>query len=509
MERNFMTTLQDTFNTIWAYVPSLVGALAILVIGWIAAGIIARLVRTGVEKTGLVGRVSRLGTDISAEDEKAFEEWIGRGVFLILMLFVLVGFFQVLGLSEISRPLNSFLNEVFQYLPRLIGPVILILIAWIVAKLLRMLVVRGIGATRLQERLQADTDLGGEGSGTLAATAGEAVYWLTFLVFLPAILSSLELEGLLGPVRVVVDELLGYLPNLLAAALILFIGWFAARILRKIVANLLAAIGTDGLSERIGLRAVLGDQTLSGLIALIVYVVILIPVIIAALNALELNAITQPASLMLNKILAALPNLFAGALILVVSYVVAKLVSSLVAGLLAGFGFDTLPQRLGLGGAVTSGGRTPSEIAGFVLLVAIMLFATVEALDLIGFSAVADLVSQFLVFTGHIIVGLFIFGLGLYLAQLAAKLIKDSSLPNADLLATLARIAIIVLALAMGLGEMGLGDEIVGLAFGLTLGAIAVALAIAFGLGGRDAAARIVAKWTDGTPSTGGRPRED
>ena len=105
-------------------------------------------------------------------------------------------------------------------------------------------------------------------------------------------------------------------------------------------------------------------------------------------------------------------------------------------------------------------------------------------------------------FAGDIGIGLFIIGLGLYLANLAAQLVKDTGLPNSDLLAMLARTAIIILALAMGLREMGLGDEIVGLAFGLTLGAIAVALAIAFGLGGRDAAARIVERWSARAPDT-------
>ncbi len=509
MEQKVMTTLQDTLSTIWAYVPSLIGALAVLVIGWIVAGLLARGVRVGVEKTGLVSRVSKLVTDIDAEDEKTFEEWIGKSVFIIVMLFVLVAFFQVLGLNEITRPLTGFLNEIFQYLPRLIGPVVLVLIAWIVAKLLRLAVLRAMAATKLEERVETDAGLAGEKRLTLAQSAGDAVYWLTFLVFLPAILSSLHLEGLLGPVRVVVDELLGYLPNLFAAGLILFIGWLAARILRKIVANLLAAIGTDRLSERVGLKAALGERTLSDLIGLIVYVIILVPVVIAALNAMELNAITQPASLMLNKILAALPNLFAGGLILVVAYVVAKLVSGLAAGVLAGIGFDTLPARLGLQTGETPPGRTPSEIAGFLILIAIMLFATVEALDLIGFASVADLVTEFLGFAGHIGVGLFIIGLGLYLANLAAQLVRDASLPNADLLALLARVAIIVLALAMGLGEMGLGAEIVGLAFGLTLGAIAVALAIAFGLGGREAAARIVAKWSSGAPETPRRRTEE
>ena len=87
MEQKVITTLQDTLSTIWAYVPSLIGALAVLVIGWIVAGLLARGVRIGVEKTGLVSRVSKLVTDIDAEDEKTFEEWIGKSVFIIVMLF--------------------------------------------------------------------------------------------------------------------------------------------------------------------------------------------------------------------------------------------------------------------------------------------------------------------------------------------------------------------------------------------------------------------------------------
>ena len=501
-----MSTLQDTLSTIWSYVPSLIGALAILAIGWIVAKLLSRGVRTGVAKLGIVGRISKLDSKIDAEDEKNLEKWIGRGVFIIVMLFVLVAFFQVLGLNEITRPITGFLDAIFRYLPRLIGPIVLVLIAWVVAKLLRMAVLKAMAATKLEERVETDAEPGGEKRLTLAESAGDAVYWLTFLVFLPAILGSLDLEGLLGPVQGMVDKLLGYFPNLFAAGLILFVGWLVAKILRKVVTNLLASIGTDRLSERVGLRSALGDKTLSDLIGLIVYVIILIPVLIAALNAMELDAITQPASLMLNKILAALPNLFAGSLILVVAYVVGKLVAGLTQSVLSGIGFDNLPSRLGLQSEAASEGRSPSEIAGFVVLIAIMLFAVVEALDLIGFASVANLVSEFLGFAGHVVIGLFIIGLGLYLANLAAELVKQSSFPNASILAVLARVAIIILAIAMGLGEMGLGDEIVGLAFGLTLGAIAVALAIAFGLGGRDTAAQIVAKWSAGMSGT--RPKD-
>jgi len=509
MEQKVITTVQNTASMIWSYVPNLVGALAILVVGWIVAGWLARLVRVGLEKTGLVRRLSKIVTDVDTEDAMTVEKWIGKSIFFILMLFVLIGFFQVLGLNQITQPISGFLNEIFVYLPRLIGPIVLVVIAWVVAKFLRIAVRKGMASTKLDERVQKDAEYTDDKKMSLSNTAGEAVYWLTFLVFLPAILGSLELGGLLGPVRGLVDKLLNYLPNLFAAGLVLFVGWLVAKVVRKIVTNLLASVGADRLSERVGLHGALGKQNLSGLIGLIVYIFILIPVIVATLNAMRLEAITQPASQMLNKILAVIPNLFAGGLVLVIAYVVAKIAAGLVSGLLAGVGFDSLPHRLGLPSKEVAKGRSASEVAGLVLIVAIMMFATIEAFSLIGFTAAANLVAEFLVFSSHVLLGLLIIGLGLFLAKFVAEVIKDTGLPNGTVLATIARVSILVFASAMGLGEMGLADDIIVLAFGLTLGAIAVALAIAFGLGGRDAAAQITSKWSGGSVSRRSKPQKD
>ena len=73
-----------------------------------------------------------------AVDAAALEKWSGRGVYTLVMLLVLVGFFQILGLTQISQPIIRFLNEVFEYAPRLIGPALLVVSAWIVARLLRV-----------------------------------------------------------------------------------------------------------------------------------------------------------------------------------------------------------------------------------------------------------------------------------------------------------------------------------------------------------------------------------
>ncbi len=134
------------------------------------------------------------------------------------------------------------------------------------------------------------------------------------------------------------NQILRFLPSLFAAGLILGVGWFLARIVQRIVTNLLVAIRADRLSDRVGLAPVLGTQRLSGVLGLVVYILILIPVLTAALNALALEAITRPASNMLNMILEAIPAIFAAMLLVSLAYMVGRVVSGLIANLLSGVG---------------------------------------------------------------------------------------------------------------------------------------------------------------------------
>jgi len=135
-------------------------------------------------------------------------------------------------------------------------------------------------------------------------------------------------------------------------------------------------------------------------------------------------------------------------------------------------------------------------VAGSLTLAAIMLFAAIEAAGLLEFTQLQVLLTQFVELAGRILLGLAIFGVGLYVANLAARVIASSTVANARLLATIARVAILVLVGAMALRQMGLANEIINLAFGLTLGALAAAAAIAFGIGARDVAGRQVEEWT-------------
>jgi hypothetical protein len=107
----------------------------------------------------------------------------------------------------------------------------------------------------------------------------------------------------------------------------------------------------------------------------------------------------------------------------------------------------------------------------------------------------AGLTKDFVAWGGHVLLGLVIFGFGLLLANWVAGVVRASDSPQAPLMSLAARVAILFLAGAMALRQMELANDIVNLAFGLAIGAVAIAVALAFGLGGRDTAARLLNDW--------------
>lgn len=474
------------------YLANAVAAIVVLVVGWVLAVLISALVRGGVRRCKSAPWLTQWLTDDEGRDMADIGKTIGRGTFYLIMIFVLVAFFQTLGLSVVTEPLTAFLNQIFEYAPHLIAATILLFVAWVVASVLRFIVRKVLTTTKIDQHMSHHAGLVAGDGLPLTKTLSEATYWLTFLLFLPALLDALEIPGLLSPVQDMVAPVLGFLPNLLAATIIFLVGWFIARIVRRLTVNLSQTVGANQLSDRVGFTTMIGNNKLSDALGMAVYILILIPVIIGALNALQIRAVTEPASEMLNRILGTLPGIFSACLVVGIAYVVARVVSDLTCNMLMAIGFDGLPKRLGFARNTPQGGRTPSQIAGSVVMVAIVLFAVMQAMPMLGFDLMANMVSQFLYFGARILLGLVIFGFGLYFAKLVSDLVSDSSIQNASSLATVARVAILILAGAMGLQQTGLAQEIVNIAFAVAAGALAVAAAIAFGMGGREAAKTVI-----------------
>jgi TRAP-type mannitol/chloroaromatic compound transport system permease small subunit len=489
--------IQEFIQTLWSYLPSALGALGVLLGGWLVALIGSAIACRVLRRTTIDDRIASLiwGDEEVEAGRVDVERWAGKAVYYLIMLFVVVAFLQALNLTIVAEPINQLLNQVLSYLPLLLGAGVLLLVAWVAARALKFVVVRLLRTAKLDERLSSQADLEEPDQFEISTTLGNVIYWLVFLLFLPAVLGALGLEGLLDPVQGMVDEILGVLPNILGAGLILVVGWLASRIVRQITTNLLAGIGVDRLGEQTGIVAALGGQRLSRVIGTVVYVLILIPIVISALNALQIDAVSEPASQMLGTILNALPAIFGAVLLIGIAYFVAKLVGAFVTNVLTGIGFDKVLSWIGVGGEIAEGRRTPSEIVGYLAIVGIMFFAVIEAANMLGFTILAELVSEFLVAASGVLLGLVIFGLGLYLAGLAENVIRDAGGSQAHVLAPSARVAIIVFSGALGLRQVGIAEDIVNLTFGIVLGAIAVAAALAFGLGARDIAARELERW--------------
>jgi len=489
--------LQQLSGSVGGMTGNLIMALVILVGGWLASLIAAAIARGLFNRTGLNQRLSGWSSDDATPVDVG--RWVGRVVFWIIFLLVLVAFFDRLQLTAVTQPLNALLNQVFAFTPQVLGAAILLFIAWIIATVVRFALNRLFEATKLDERLTSQAGLGEapDQQVSLSETLVNVVYWFIFLLFLPAILGALNMQGLLEPVQGMLDKVLAILPNILGAGLILLIGWFIARIVRQVVTGLLAAAGVDRFGERVGLSTTSGERSISTIIGTIVYALILIPAVIAALNALQIAAISDPATEMLTTLLVAVPSIFGAAVILGIAYFVGRLVADLVANVLTGVGFNKVLNWLGFGSELAKGQRTPSEVVGYLVLVVIMLFSAIEAANLLNFSIVADLLAQFISFVSQVALAVVVFGLGLYFANLARTVIMAAGGEQSNLLAQGARLAIIIFAAALALRQTGIADDIVNLTFGLLLGALAVAAAIAFGIGGRDVAARMVNRWSE------------
>lgn len=481
-----MTAIQDFFTQpLGSTILNLLIALLILFVGYIVARILGSITRGLLNRTRLDNRLTEWLSEPDQPREFNIENIVGSVVFWLVMLFVLVGFFNQLNLSGLAGPIQSFLNNfTTQYLPSLIGAGVLLFVAWLVATALRFLVIKGGALFKVDERLTNYAALKEDEQVSFTQTLGTAIYWFTLLLFIPSVLNSLGISQIAESFNVIFAQIFAYIPNILGAGVIVLIGWFIARMVRQVVEGLLKAIGTDQAGQRVGLSE---ERSLSEIVGLILYISIFVVAIIAALDALDIPAITGPATEMLSIFINAVPNLIGAVLILVLAYYVGRLIANLIRDLLAGIGLDAVPGKLGI---TWSGKTTLSQWIGYLILVAIMLFAVVSATEMLGSEALTSLLNAFISFFWKVVLAVVILAVGLYFANLAYGAVMKTGMGNANFIGRLAQVAIAVFAGAVALREVGVANEIINLAFGITLAAIALGFALSLGLGTQKIAER-------------------
>lgn len=315
---------------------------------------------------------------------------------------------------------------------------------------------------------------------------GRIVSLLIWLLGLVAILNVLNLGSVTGPMETMLNNAMGFIPNIIGAGLILFIGHMLARIAKELVETILSTVDFDRWANRGGIDQITGNSTISRTIGTIVYILIIIPVIIAALQALQIEAISNPLVAMLTRILDAVPAIIGASLVLGIGYVIARWVAAMTQEVIAGLGAD---QSIGALGLLPANVQL-SAVVSKVVMVTVLLVAAIAATRLLDFPELTAVVDEVLRLGGAIVFGGVIIAAGFLIANFLATLISGA---GGDSLGTrLVRYATILLFSAMGLKYMGIADSIIEMAFGALVIGGAAAAAIAFGLGGRDAAARVL-----------------
>lgn len=386
-------------------------------------------------------------------------------------------------MERLSGVLGPLAGSLGPFAPKVIGALVMVLVAWLVSRLVRAAITRLCGQRGLDEKLQSP------GFSVMLANVGVGLVWLFTL---PGLLQTLELKGLLDPVNVMMSRIMGFVPNLVGTVVVFGIGFLAARIVRQIVAGMLRAAGSEKLAVRMGLATSLGEGGLSGLLGSLVFAFIMLPVLAASLEPLGLDAVTRPVSNLLDTVIALIPKVTAATIILAVAALVGRAVAGIVTGVLSGMGFNAVSQHLGLGTTSRPGARTPAELAGSVAMFAIVIVAVMQACEVLGFAILTTLVVNLgAVLAGVAVAGVVMLG-GLWLSNWVAGLIRAGSAANAPALASLVRGAILFFTAALALRQAGLPGDIVGIAFGSVVGAIAVGAAVAVGVGGRHVAGKLL-----------------
>ena len=213
------------------------------------------------------------------------------------------------------------------------------------------------------------------------------------------------------------------------------------------------------------------------------------------------EALMTSVSAALAMFMGAIPRVIGFLAILVIGWIIAGLLASAVSAILRTVKFNDLAQRSGFTGFVRSMGVN-QDASGFLANIAkwfVRLIVLVVAFDALGLPAVSQVLQQLLLWLPNLVVALVILVLAGLAANALSSLVRGATAQagfgNPDLLANIARFAILAFAVVVAVNQLGIATTLVNTLFMGTVGALALALGLAFGLGGRDTAAQIVSNW--------------
>lgn len=383
---------------------------------------------------------------------------------------------------DFAQIFENLLNTVGSQLPGVLGAVLVLIIGWMLAGIISRLVYRLLKKTKWDDKLMNKAQLDIDSNKLIS----KLVYYLLMIIVLMVVLEMMGVSNVLDPLKNMVGDFTGFFAqNLLPAGIIAFAGY----ILAKIVSSLIQFSGSflNKVADKIGM---VRTGQLINILSQIVFISIFGMMLIAALDTLGIEAISIPAKGMIEEFISAIPRIILCGVIIGAFYLGGKYFSDVLKNLLLSINTDEMAGKLHLGSII--GERSLSNIIANVLFAFVVLFGVITGVEKLEFESLTNILNIILGMTSKILFGLIILTLGNFISLTVYNIINKGE--NNQLVANIARYASLFLFIFLGLSEMGVGKEIVNLGFGLTLGAVAVVVALAYGLGGREAAGKHMAE---------------
>jgi hypothetical protein len=492
----------------------------LFIAGWIVAKILAWAVFRILCKTDLDNKLAdKLGFKLLLEDRKtkpaenALERGVATTVFYLAMALVVVGVLDYAGLEQAAGPIQGFVDTVIQALP-LIGKAILILVvAWIAASILRKVVTKALNIAKVDKQFAAldkPEEVGDAGESISAKpfsnTAGTVIFWLVMSLGIAGAFDALQIEAISAPLSNAINTLIGLLPVIGIAAVIGVGGYVLAKIARTLVTRALQGLGFDNLITKLKLDGLFGGTTPSKVVGWVVMAFIVIQTTIAAFDRVGLDTLSAPMTDMMAQFWQLLPAMLVSVVFIVIGVFVGRLLRGIVQRALEGVGFDRLMDRIGFGKIAERDDdlAKPSGLVGFIVQITIVLLAIVQGFNNLGLEAWANYLDAFLRFAvTRVAVALVIVGVGFTIGNYVRDLIEarqrgdqpapeEGAAPSPVWMAEFARYAVLVFAFTMAVHQLGVAEDFVLITFALLFGGLCLAGSLAFGLGSRELAGEIV-----------------
>ncbi len=312
--------MTEFLNSILYSVPDVIFAIILLVVAFIAAGIVKSLVVKLLKAVKAENFLSKLGVKDTATNSSI--EFVAKLAYFVTFLLFLPGVLDKLGMQSVSSPITGMVNSFLAFVPKLVAAGIIIAVGIFIANIVKELLIPVLKAVKV-DALQEKAGIKTSENTAVSSIVANVVYGIIILVVITSALDQLEIAAVSDPANAVVATIFDIIPSVLGAIVIIAVGVFIAKLVARLLENLLAGVGADTLIEK-----VTGNPSkklvLSKMISGIVKYVLVIIFLVQGLNVLKLPVLTEVGA----AIIGYMPAALSAALILAVGIFAANTVEA-------------------------------------------------------------------------------------------------------------------------------------------------------------------------------------